>query len=341
MLTLARFVLEKVGGDTVADAAANLATYKARIAEPLDAPVAGGARRRRAARWTGRGAPRTDRLGRGRLRRRRLGRAMDIVLVGLPGSGKSVVGKRLARRHGATFIDLDERDRAEDGRPIPTIFAEDGEAAFRAIERARRRGPRPGRSRAPASSASIATGGGAVVDPRNRWALYRGRIGVWLDGRPRCSRSDCADRRTSGRSSPAVTRSATIRELAAKRERFYAAADIHIAGVAEVATVVDRGRERIARSGRARPNRARRCCRRRRRSGGSSSATGSPRRRSCSARRLEARRAILVSEPGAWTAVGAGLAAGLEARGLGGRAPCCCPEGEAAKRLAVDRDRRQ
>ncbi len=44
MLTLASFVLEKVGGDTVADAAANLATYKARIAEPLDAPVAGGAR---------------------------------------------------------------------------------------------------------------------------------------------------------------------------------------------------------------------------------------------------------------------------------------------------------
>jgi chorismate synthase len=44
MLTLARFVLEKVGGDTVADAAANLATYKARIAEPLDAPVPGGGR---------------------------------------------------------------------------------------------------------------------------------------------------------------------------------------------------------------------------------------------------------------------------------------------------------
>jgi len=42
MLTLARFVLEKVGGDTVDDAAANLATYRARIARPPDAPVAGG-----------------------------------------------------------------------------------------------------------------------------------------------------------------------------------------------------------------------------------------------------------------------------------------------------------
>jgi chorismate synthase len=41
LLTLARFVLEKVGGDTVADAAANLATYRARIARPPDVPVAG------------------------------------------------------------------------------------------------------------------------------------------------------------------------------------------------------------------------------------------------------------------------------------------------------------
>ena len=38
---------------------------------------------------------------------------MDLVLVGLPGSGKSVVGKRLAHRHGATFIDLDEPSKAD------------------------------------------------------------------------------------------------------------------------------------------------------------------------------------------------------------------------------------
>ncbi|MDF2735896.1 MAG: Shikimate kinase, partial [Chloroflexota bacterium] len=41
---------------------------------------------------------------------------MDVVLVGLPGSGKSVVGKRLAHRHGAAFIDLDQRIEHEDGR---------------------------------------------------------------------------------------------------------------------------------------------------------------------------------------------------------------------------------
>jgi len=42
MLTLARFVLEKIGGDTVEDAAANLAAYRARIARPMAVPTAGG-----------------------------------------------------------------------------------------------------------------------------------------------------------------------------------------------------------------------------------------------------------------------------------------------------------
>ena len=60
---------------------------------------------------------------------------MDLVLVGLPGSGKSAVGRRVAARHGATFIDLDEQIESETGRTIPEIFAEDGEAAFRRLER--------------------------------------------------------------------------------------------------------------------------------------------------------------------------------------------------------------
>ena len=60
---------------------------------------------------------------------------MDVVLVGLPGSGKSVVGKRLAHRHGATYIDLDERIESATGRTIPDLFAEEGEVAFRALER--------------------------------------------------------------------------------------------------------------------------------------------------------------------------------------------------------------
>ena len=61
---------------------------------------------------------------------------MDLVLVGLPGTGKTAVGRRMARRHGAAFVDVDEIVEATAGRPIPTIFAEEGEAAFRARERA-------------------------------------------------------------------------------------------------------------------------------------------------------------------------------------------------------------
>jgi shikimate kinase len=108
---------------------------------------------------------------------------MDLVLVGLPGSGKSVVGRRLAHRHHAAFIDLDERIETEAGRSIPEIFAEDGESTFRALER--RAVASLGAADAdPALRRVIATGGGAVVDPRNRWRLYRGRASVWLDGRP-------------------------------------------------------------------------------------------------------------------------------------------------------------
>ena len=262
---------------------------------------------------------------------------MDIVLVGLPGSGKSVVGQaacqptrrdlhrpRRADRAGRRTADPDDLRRGRRGG-LPTARTR------------RRRVARPGRSRRAGVQRVIATGGGAVVDPRNRWALYRGRIVVWLDGRPEV----LAQRlRRSPHVRPLVTGRdpiGTLRELAARRERFYAAADIHIAGVAEVATVVTAVESHLAERERGARTAARDLLSApRRRSGGSSSATGSPRRRSTQrSRRLEARRAILVSEPGAWAAVGRGLAAALAARGLAGRVPCCSREGEAAKRLAV------
>jgi len=233
---------------------------------------------------------------------------MDIVLVGLPGSGKSVVGKRLANRHAATFIDLDERIERADGRPIPTIFAEDGEAAFRRIERDAVEALGPADPDGLVHRV-IATGGGAVVDPRNRWALYRGRIVVWLDGRPevlaqRLRRSPHVRPLVQGRDPIG-----TLRELGAKRERFYAAADIHIAGVADVATVVTAVESHLAERERA-PQPGTRLL---------SAATPIGRivigdgiaasAVDAALGRLEARRALIVSEPGAWNAVGSGIAA--------------------------------
>jgi shikimate kinase/3-dehydroquinate synthase len=258
---------------------------------------------------------------------------VDVVIVGLPGSGKSVVGKRLAHRHGATFIDVDERIEQEDGRPIPKIFEEDGEAAFRTLERravADLGPPDP----APTLGRIIATGGGAVVDPRNRWALYRGRMSVWLDGRPEV----LAQRlRRSPRVRPLVAGRdpiGTLRDLAARRERFYGAADVHITGVAEVADVVAAVERHLAER---------------------SSAVGQPTMLLRAAtpigrvllgdgiastavdetlRRLEARRAILVSEPGAWAAAGERLAGELTAAGWD-VATVMLPESESAKRLSV------
>ena len=162
---------------------------------------------------------------------------MDIVLVGLPGSGKSVVGRRLAQRHGATVVDLDERIESRAGRTIPEIFADEGEEAFRRLERQAVADLGPA-DPDPAIQRIVATGGGAVVDPRNRWALYRDRTAIWLDGRPEV----LAQRlRRSPRVRPLIeTRDpiGAIRDLAAKRARFYAAADIRVTGVAEIPDVL-------------------------------------------------------------------------------------------------------
>jgi shikimate kinase/3-dehydroquinate synthase len=257
---------------------------------------------------------------------------MDVVLVGLPGSGKSVVGKRLAHRHGATFIDLDDTIVRDDGRTIPEIFAEDGEAAFRDLERAAIIGLGPA-DPDPAIRRVIATGGGAVVDPRNRWALHRHRLVVWLDGRPevlaqRLRRSPHVRPLVAGRDPIGV-----LRDLGSRRERFYAAADLRVSGVAEVPGVVDRIEERMADGGdtleatvllRAATPIGRIVI-------GEGIAV---REVDDELRRLEARRAVLVSEPGAWDAVGEGIAGALT--GLGWAVETISlPNGEDAKRLAV------
>src|SRR5689334_22583396 len=234
---------------------------------------------------------------------------MDIVLVGLPGSGKSAVGRRLAHRHGATFIDLDEAIEKAAGRSIPQIFEDRGEDGFRAIERqavADLGQPDPDA----AIRTVVATGGGAVVDPRNRWALYRHRLPVWLDVRPevlaqRLRRSPNVRPLIQGRDPMG-----TIRDLARDRAPYYSAAN-RINGVAELPAIVERADTLVAECTRG------------------SSATVLLRGRSLGGdlvigdgvaasvvgdvlHGLGARRALVVSEPAAWTAAGAGLATALE-----------------------------
>jgi shikimate kinase len=89
-----------------------------------------------------------------------------VVLVGFMGSGKSSVGRELARRFGAPFVDVDERIEAAAGCPIRDLFAAEGEPAFRRREKAALRDALSVKGRV------IATGGGAFADEENR-ALLR------------------------------------------------------------------------------------------------------------------------------------------------------------------------
>ncbi len=102
----------------------------------------------------------------------------NIVLIGMPGSGKTTVGTLLARRTGRTLIDTDETVVKATGRTIPQIFAEEGESAFRAYERDAIR------SVSTASAQIVATGGGAVLDPQNVDALRQNGKLIFLDRPP-------------------------------------------------------------------------------------------------------------------------------------------------------------
>ena len=85
----------------------------------------------------------------------------NIVLVGMPGSGKSTVGKALAEAMGRPFVDTDALIVETAGRSIPEIFATDGEEVFRAFE------TEAVKKAGMMSCAVIATGGGVVTRERN------------------------------------------------------------------------------------------------------------------------------------------------------------------------------
>ena len=103
-----------------------------------------------------------------------------LALVGLMGSGKSTIGRRLADELGRPFVDADDVVVERAGRPIAAIFAADGEAEFRRIEAAVLAdllgGDEPH---------VIATGGGAVLDAATCAVLAERAEVVWLRGSPR------------------------------------------------------------------------------------------------------------------------------------------------------------
>lgn len=95
----------------------------------------------------------------------------NIVLVGMPGSGKTTVGRLLARLSGRPFVDLDGEIVRRAGKSIPELFAQEGEGAFRDLE------SRVLEEVCAKGGQAIATGGGAVLRPENRTAMRRtGRV---------------------------------------------------------------------------------------------------------------------------------------------------------------------
>lgn len=98
---------------------------------------------------------------------------MSIVLVGAPGAGKSSVGRLLAVKLNATFVDVDNRIEQVVGKSISEIFADEGEAHFRGLEESATLELLEG-------DGVVSLGGGAVMNPRIREALL-GHDVIWLE----------------------------------------------------------------------------------------------------------------------------------------------------------------
>lgn len=142
-------------------------------------------------------------------------RTLNLVLVGMPGCGKSSLGEAVARAMGRPFVDLDAEIAARAGMPVPEIFARFGEARFREMEAEAlaevcREGGRV-----------IATGGGSILREENVRAMRQnGRVCFIrraLDALPR-----------EGRPLSSASGDAVARLWAERRERYFAAADFSI-----------------------------------------------------------------------------------------------------------------
>jgi len=165
-----------------------------------------------------------------------------IVLAGLSGSGKSSVARAVAERLGRPLVDLDAEIERSEGAHPSVLIRERGETAFRALESA------AVRRACTVQRAVIACGGGAVIDPLNRWALWDAGAVLWLDAPDEVLLARLA-RHEEQRPMLDGDAARRMAELRASREPYYRAADRRIDASAPLETVVE-SVVRAARDGR-------------------------------------------------------------------------------------------
>lgn len=148
--------------------------------------------------------------------------ARSVVLVGMPGSGKSSVGRRLAQRIGLDFVDADSMiEEAANGMSIADIFTKHGEPEFRSLE------ARVIARLLETGQAVIATGGGAFMSADTRRKIREHGVSVWLS-----AEIPLLLERVKRKSNRPLLRGGdpegVLRKLLIQREADYARADVTV-----------------------------------------------------------------------------------------------------------------
>ncbi|MBP3686601.1 MAG: hypothetical protein J6J21_06180 [Clostridia bacterium] len=152
-------------------------------------------------------------ISRQELYRRALCHSLHIVLVGMPGCGKSTLGQRLSEQLSLPLFDTDTLIEERVGCSIPELFRTKGEAYFREVE------TQVLRELSAADACIVATGGGAVLKDENRRLLKQNGLVVHLD---------CPVEELSREGRPLSTDAEALKRMAAEREACYRAArDLH------------------------------------------------------------------------------------------------------------------
>ena len=141
-----------------------------------------------------------------------------MYLVGFMGAGKTTVGRRLAKKLGWKFIDLDEEIERREGRLIADIFKQEGESHFRGLERSCLK------DLSSARKTVIALGGGAFIDPSSQQLAESSGLTVWL----KVSFAKIADRVKIDGSRPNFMDREKAERLYQTREAHYARAKLHL-----------------------------------------------------------------------------------------------------------------